>query len=462
MADPLLFVSHKHQDKDIAEAVGDFVRTVTGGKVDVYLSSNPDFQGPRVGEPLNQELRDALWRAGVVVLVYTAQGNDWSWCMWECGLADDANSPNTKVVVLQCLADKPQVFESGVRVTAWDKDSLTSLAYRFREPDFFPGADGPVTGLTERELKKLGEQLHSRLADLIPTEPPENWSAWAFLRLEVPRGVLEPLVGREEEERLEATETMLLSEALVREASSGLAQLFGRAEVSPNTPFKALVDEWSAAYPERDRGWVTVLAKQILEGAGKKTPRVRKWHRFRKVEGTSESVVGVGRVKKDATTLLFDCYFFGLGSIPDVTSLMTRRDKMYYIDLSLKAPGDVILIDLVKELEDRSWTRVPILDGRDAKYIVHVSMIDRFLRRAAILEQDIAALTLEDLLADQEMKEVFSKTFSLVDFRATIADALRAMRDTLGCMDVFITEPGEGVVGWLTDRDIGVEELRTI
>lgn len=462
MANPLLFISHKHDDKDIAKEVAEFVRTITGGSVDVFLSSDPDFEGPRVGKPLNQELKDALWRAGVVILIYTSQDKDWSYCMWECGLADDANSPDTKVVVLQCLPDKPQVFEGGVRVTAWDEDSLVNLSYRFLEPDFFPRADRQVTGLKEAELKKRALQLHADLAEVIPTEPPENWSTWAFMRLELARESVEALHAAPEGSRLDAAHELLLSEATVADASSGLAQLFGRVDVSPKTPFKDLVDQWTESYPDRDPGWVRVLAGQVLEGSRKRTPKVSSWAPFREVEGTNESVVGVGRVKKDGTTFQFDCTFFGLGSVAGVQSFMTRRDKMYHIDLSKKAPAEVVLVDLLKELENNGWTRVPILDGKEAKYIAHVSMIDRFLRVAAIEGKDISALTLENILADEEMETMFASTFGLVEATKTIADALATMRDTKRCEDVFVTNADEGVVGWLTDRDIPMDALRTL
>ena len=72
MSQPLLFISHKHDDEAIASKVAKFVRTITGGQVDVYQSSTPEFEGPRVGKPLKDELRDALWRTDVVILVYTS------------------------------------------------------------------------------------------------------------------------------------------------------------------------------------------------------------------------------------------------------------------------------------------------------------------------------------------------------------------------------------------------------
>ena len=41
LADPLVFISHKHSDRDIAETIARFVREKTGGRVRVHLSSSP-------------------------------------------------------------------------------------------------------------------------------------------------------------------------------------------------------------------------------------------------------------------------------------------------------------------------------------------------------------------------------------------------------------------------------------
>ena len=91
--DPLVFISHKHSDREIAETIGRFVRTSTAGKVRVHLSSSPDFEGPRLGQPLNDELKRALAVAEAVILVFTTDTEDWSYCMWECGIATNPNVP---------------------------------------------------------------------------------------------------------------------------------------------------------------------------------------------------------------------------------------------------------------------------------------------------------------------------------------------------------------------------------
>jgi hypothetical protein len=112
---PLLFISHKTDDTKYAQAIAEFVQNISGGLVDVFVSSDPRFEGPRIGKGLNKDLSLALWRAGLVILVYTSEDKDWAWCMWECGVATDPDSPDTKVIVLQCSDAEPKVFQEYLR-----------------------------------------------------------------------------------------------------------------------------------------------------------------------------------------------------------------------------------------------------------------------------------------------------------------------------------------------------------
>jgi hypothetical protein len=137
---------------------------------------------------------------------------------------------------------------------------------------------------------------------------------------------------------------------------------------------------------------------------------------------------------------------------------MTRIAKIEKIDLDKVPANQRVLQELLENLESRAWNRIPIVaDGDQLRYIVHVSMIDKFIRRRAFNGDDIAQLTLEDLLADAEMAEMFESTFAVVKEDATVLDANEAMDSLDNCEDVFVTKAGsteEPVIGWLTDHEI--------
>jgi hypothetical protein len=256
MSKPLFFVSHKHDDALIAEKVAKFVRTVTGGGVEVFVSSSPLFEGPRVGKGLNQELKNALWKAGIVILIYSTADKDCSWCMWECGLADDPQSPETKVVVLQCRDDQPEIFRGNVRVQAWQRDSLVSFARRFMEPDFCPGAGGAISDLNDRELETEAESLHEELREPIAQLKAETWSAWPVLRVELGRDRLNEAMAKRPAEQLPAVRKVLLDSGKIIGSSSGSAQLFGKAEIERDTAVGVLVRGWQDSQPGRSSEWL--------------------------------------------------------------------------------------------------------------------------------------------------------------------------------------------------------------
>ncbi len=92
-------------------------------------------------------------------------------------------------------------------------------------------------------------------------------------------------------------------------------------------------------------------------------------------------------------------------------------------------------------------------------------MIDRFMRQTALSgeDRDLSALTLADLLAVDEMKELFQSTYVVVPESADLVQASTAMESVENCRDVFVTQNGqddEPVLGWLTNNEI-TEALRS-
>jgi hypothetical protein len=111
MTKPTIFISHRHADKAIADVVAEFLDERSAGSATIYCSSHTDFVHPTAGDSLEVSLKRALGASDVVVLIFTSEAEDWSWCMWECGVATYPNDERaTKVVVLQCGDASPRVL----------------------------------------------------------------------------------------------------------------------------------------------------------------------------------------------------------------------------------------------------------------------------------------------------------------------------------------------------------------
>lgn len=140
---PVLFISHRHDDRAIASVLRKFIQSRTGGRVAVFQSSSAEADGPKQGENVAEELRRALWHASVVVLIYTTRDQDWSYCMWECGVAQLPGPASTKTIVFQCADQFPMVFADQLRVgLKSEQDIETFVNDLLTDPDTSPSSNG--------------------------------------------------------------------------------------------------------------------------------------------------------------------------------------------------------------------------------------------------------------------------------------------------------------------------------
>lgn len=153
-----------------------------------------------------------------------------------------------------------------------------------------------------------------------------------------------------------------------------------------------------------------------------------------------------------------------LMSIP-AKAKMTPKSEITLLNITSSKPLDKIMLidDLVKTFKDQSRNRLPILDENDhPKYIIHRSMIDKYLSKKAIEDKlpvdQLEALSLQDLLnEDAELKQMFETSFVTIKEDATLADAKFEMESVRDCLDVFVTNTGtknEPIIGWLTNIKI--------
>lgn len=151
-----------------------------------------------------------------------------------------------------------------------------------------------------------------------------------------------------------------------------------------------------------------------------------------------------------------------LESIP-VGLMMIPRADMALLKITSSKPLDQIKIvgDILDTLKREKRNRLPILDESDhPKYMIHRSMIDKFLAQKTI-EGGLSADALKqlcfkaDLLdKDEELRKLFETSFATVREDANLADAKIQMDKRESCLDVFVTKNGtknEAVIGWLTN-----------
>ncbi len=144
-----------------------------------------------------------------------------------------------------------------------------------------------------------------------------------------------------------------------------------------------------------------------------------------------------------------------------VRTKMRNKNSMLYLSITPAIPADKIKLvdDILTLLVKNGRNRLPVLnENGQPVYMIHRSMIDRYLTQKAISDNDLKKLSLQDLLTqDRQTKEIFEAGFVIVDQDSTLADAKSEMEKTPNCLDVFVTQNGtrnEPLIGWLTNLDI--------
>lgn len=268
-----LFISHKHVDEKIADEIRAFVTMHSGGRVDVYQSSSKWADAPKVGRNLNKQLRETLWNTGVLILVYTSAEHDWSYCMWECGVASHPQSPDTKIILFQCAGSSPAVFTEQVNVNMRNAADIQKFTNEFlTSTDFFPGTQGAVTRFKAngREVIDAANDFFKKLELVLPPdkiEPSTEWPAYPFLQLELSAQHIDQIRRLEPKERNQKSNEIIKKECVVSAVDKYCEQLFGVLSFSSEMTFKQLADDWMERFPHSESRWIEALCNQIKAGA---------------------------------------------------------------------------------------------------------------------------------------------------------------------------------------------------
>lgn len=462
---PLIFISHKHSDKELAKIVAQFIRNRSLGDVDVFLSSDWDYEGPPLGGHLTVELKNALWNTDALILVYTSSDENWEFCMWECGTATRADSPDTRTVVFQCGNSAPAPFTSDLRVDVRKLDNIRKFTKELlTEDNFFPGRPALAPNAKPDALEEAAQELFEKIKHKLPDIITNEWHAWPFIRVELPIDEVDKLLAASVSESLSMARQIVSEFAVVVASDPRAAQMLGLARLKETGKFSELLKLWSEQYPCEDASWFDSCCEQIVVGARAEFPVIRLTP-LREVGGDKKFTPVLNRVKRisqvSKKVVQFDLYFLNLSDprAVRVEDNMLKMGDFFYKDLGEEKPEAIKLVDLRSELNKSKLNRIPVLDGGRAVYIVHRSMLDRFLADNLLDNPDVSrdSFTLADLLAAPSMKETFENTFVVVGPRSNLSEVNSAMNARPGCSDAFVTANGrrdESVVGWLTNVDI--------
>ncbi|MFO0697923.1 MAG: hypothetical protein U0236_01750 [Nitrospira sp.] len=309
---PLLFISHKHADSKIADTLTSFVRGRTGGRLSVYQSSSFFAEGPDVGRSLSRQIRTAVAAASVVILVYTSPDQDWNYCMWECGIASDPESPEAKIIVLQCGATAPTLFTDQVHVKARNLLDVQKLTNELlTDPDFCPGRTGALTELSSQgqEVQQAATELHEKLQPLLPDHNEGVWRAQPFLRLQIDLQTEANLLSAMHERQCDQVGDLLMTRCMIVSEERAGDRIFGLSEPCGKS-LVGLRDIWKMRNKEASDQWIKSLTNQILDAIAGRLPSLQ-WSEILDRQGAVwyAPVLSTWRRTSSPPSVLFDVYF---------------------------------------------------------------------------------------------------------------------------------------------------------
>ncbi len=202
----------------------------------------------------------------MVLCLFTGHDVDWSYCMWECGLATDPTGASTHVIILQLTDRFPAPFQDRVRVDVRERANVETFVSGFlTDPDFFPGSGGPLTPLAPGSeiVKRQSDQLFESLEPLCPQESAE-WRPWPVLILEFATRAIDDLPdSQSQSERIYAVHDLLMDDCFAVDPARTAPNLFGIGHFEKRHPFRRIVEAWSRTHRSSKSDWIGSVARQI-------------------------------------------------------------------------------------------------------------------------------------------------------------------------------------------------------
>jgi len=289
---PSIFISHRHADHELASLLRNFIEQ-RAAHAEVFQSTY-EGGGTSIGKLLSEDLGRRLSAAEVVLLLYTTADENWSYCMWEVGVAFNPECPDTRIIVLQAGSSVPAPLgdRRAVRL-ANETDVMQFVAQLFTDSTLFPKhgkALWPNKSGDAGVVKQVGADLWSKLKEHgIQEEDETDWQICRTIVLatttvieDALRTKLQALAAEaaspERQQQVAALHRALAENLHIETAPRGSGEMFG-LHLRPETRLADMVDAWRQER-QAEPAWADTLLDQILRAVESRWPRAR-YHALR-------------------------------------------------------------------------------------------------------------------------------------------------------------------------------------
>jgi hypothetical protein len=280
MVRPTVFLSHRHNDKNIVDIVKKHLLEWGVAESDIFQSSDP-VRAPTVGQHLVRDLKIKLDSTNLLILLYTYSDEDWSFPMWECGVAQGKSTGGTTVVVFQCTADEPALFKGDKLVNLQiGQEEVRSFAEDFhRRTGFFPTdsekAFSPAT--PESVIVERARRFYEDLRLVLPGTR-EDKHLWDFVRLRLEPSFVSEIRNLKNDPK-GAIASLKEHLALRKPRFVGLGynintavRQFGFATYEEGMKLSDLIDKWLSLDKTLQTEWIEDLYETIYRAVTNSQP----------------------------------------------------------------------------------------------------------------------------------------------------------------------------------------------
>jgi len=299
-----ILICHRPEDKRIADTIRNHLDD-WGHRV-IFQSSDARH-GPRIVEPFDETLGNVLRNVKLILFVYTFEHEDWSRCMWECGVSTNSKPEDIRIIIFQCTDDSPSLFENQRRILIQREDIL-----RFtRAAPFRQNAD-------ERLIRTRSDRLYNDLHLTLPERREERYR-WDFITLELTAEIIRDI---KQEGNPNVAIDIIKRSCFISKTFGESIRHFGFQTLQKEGDiFQTYVDRWKVlANNEFSKEWVNDVYQEIFRAIEDK-PSVPTWNFLKSMRPRTEwwfyPVVNHVRVKSDGG-MQFELYLYQVpGPIPN-------------------------------------------------------------------------------------------------------------------------------------------------
>ena len=275
MLNTKIFISHRHDDAEIAKGLRNILEDWGVRAEEVFVSSDARGAGP-LGANVREVLMKAAASTKLLLLVYTSAQEDWSWCTWECGLVEDPKTPCTKLVVIQCGDKAPKVYKDRLGIVASNKETIKSFVRQFHvEPDFLPGEGIFSEDCSDELLKRRAARLE-KVLDRAASCDDRRIYRWSYILF---RANLDTVARIKELPKIDEIDNQSLAEIAkgtdVYKAEGHALEHFGYAKGATNLTLADLAERWKQATDSKTAPWLGKLCREFCRGALEYSPKLK-------------------------------------------------------------------------------------------------------------------------------------------------------------------------------------------